>query len=171
MRGPGTYFLGAIALFALLGLLVSSTGSSEPETPAPSPPPTRQPRPAGPGPDRLARTWGESFATWSHRTLADQLERLADTAMPRLAAELRRGAQAVRRDRGLARDKAASSGRVVAIKSRGNGARRALVVVTRELPTTSAGADLHGRRYRVYEGTAVQDAAGRWRMDEWERQP
>jgi hypothetical protein len=167
---PGVLFVGALAVFALLGLLAGR---------APDPPEPRQPKPATqpsvtdePGdPRQLAERWGRSFAVWNHSSLGRQLRLLAGTAAPPLAAELRRGAAAVQRDESLTRDGAGSRGSVEVVRLSGSGSERRVLVVTRETPYSAAGTDLQGARYRVYTGTVEREARGRWRMRSWNRQP
>lgn len=168
---PGAIFVGALVLFALLGLLTGRPSDSpEPRQLADTPPSTPAPH-ANDGPASLARRWARSFAEWTSESLSDQLAALADSATPPLASDLRRGVQAIRRDATLTRDDAGSRGTVEVVRVEGNGRRREVLVVTRETPYMRPGRDLHGARYRVYEGTAVQAGSDRWRMESWERQP
>lgn len=167
---PGALFVGALAVFALLGLLAGRDSTAPDADPGDRPART-QPRANKGGPEALARRWGRAYATWRHDTLAHQLAALAGTAGQSLQSELRQGVRAIRRDASLARDGAGSRGSVRAVQLHGRGARRRLLVVTRETPYVEAGTDLQGARYRVYTGVVVEDSSGRWFMQSWDRQP
>lgn len=168
---PGGLFVGALAVFALIGLLAGRGPTpSEVDRPvAPSPPVAAAQAEATPR--AIARRWGQAFAAWTHTSLASQLRRLADTATPELAAELRRGAQAIGRDASLTRDGAGSRGSVQFVRLNGHSSRRRVLVLTREIAYLRSGQDVLGARYRVYKGNLVRDPSGGWRVESWERQP
>ena len=167
---PGALFVGALVIFALLGLLAGRP-PTRPERHQPAQPAPLESREPRDEPEALARRWAHAFAVWTDDTLATQLGALAGTAAPALRAELQRGAQAIQRDRALTRDGAGSRGSVRVVHVRGSGGRRAVLVVTRETPYLGASTDLQGAGYRVYTGEVVLDASGRWLMRSWERQP
>jgi hypothetical protein len=168
---PGALFVGALVVFAMLGLLAG-------RAPAPRELGQAAPSPAAIAPDHdvappgeLAKRWGVAFTRWTDRSLARKLRGLASSATSGLAAELRRGAKAVQRDRSLTRDGAGSRGAVEVVDVTGRGRRRRILVVTRETPYVASGTELQGPRYRVYVGTVVRTETGRWLMQSWERQP
>lgn len=168
---PGALFVGALAVFALIGLLAGrGSAPSDVDRPVASSPPVAVTQ-AEAGPRVIARRWGQAFADWTHTSLASQLRRLAATATPALASELRRGAQAVGRDASLTRDGAGSRGSVQFVRLSGRGSRRSVLVLTREIAYLRSGQDVQGARYRVYKGDLVRDPSGDWRVESWERQP
>jgi hypothetical protein len=192
-RGPGWLFVAGLAVFALLGLLASSppprAARESPDVSdvhsATDASPVRRRRPAQDrlseprkikavvtrSPRELARSWGRLWASWSARTLADQLSLLAESASPTLAAELRAARRATRADEHLAGEQTGSRGVVEAVHVGEGTAARRVIVVTREAPYGPSGPDPAGSRYRVYVGLAVPGRTGEWSMAEWERQP
>jgi hypothetical protein len=187
-RGLGGLFVGALVLFAVLGLLAGAPPGGAPRE-APSmevptstdvSPPTRSdpierttPRIAVPptgSPAALARAWGRLSANWSARGLPAQLQAMAESASSTLATDLEHAVAAVVQGGELSQN-AGSRGSVEAVAVRGAGDRRRLLVVTREEPLPAGDGHPGAKRYRVYIGVAVRHDDDRWRMARWERQP
>ena len=145
----------------------AAAGDTRPTEPAPS---TTERRRGAPSLTSFARAYARDAVNWDWRTLAVRLDGLRDRSAGDLSAELTDAIRAARIDESLARDRPASEGTVVAASVQGNGARRRLVVVTRERETASGVERLGPATHRVYLGESRRTADG-WRMVEWRRAP
>jgi hypothetical protein len=139
-----------------------------PGPPAGAPPATaeRPPRSAR----KAARSFATGWANWDWGSAARQQRALAGLATGDLARQLRTNADSTRIDARLARDKPASRGTVAAVDLKISHAQAAGIVVTREQTYTNGGADLGGRRFRVYFIRLIREQNG-WGVSAWEPQP
>ena len=168
--------LAGVAAFAVLALASGARGP-RPPAPAKEHPRSGTARPGSAGPNLrqeqrspprytsprdLASSWGRWSADWQVENVDLRLESMVASATPRLASRLRRAAEAAVLEAG-----AGSRGAVRAVAVRGNGARRDVLVATRE-KTLAPRAATH---YRLYVGVAVHDRLHGWRMARWGRAP
>jgi hypothetical protein len=117
-------------------------------------------------PRQAAARFALQWANWTPRSTRRQYRRLAALAAPQFARLLSQTADAA--NHAVATASEANEARLVSVDVQGHGARRRVVVVTREQPL-GAGRATVAAIYRVYLGVAEHQASG-WAIAAWSQQ-
>jgi hypothetical protein len=105
--------------------------------------------------------------SWTASSVADNYARLAELSVGEARQDARRSAAQLPTDRQLTAPGSRSATTVEAVTTRGVGAYRRLIIVTRERLTADGRRTV---RWRVTLARAVRTSTG-WALDEWQPQP
>lgn len=173
-----TILLAAVAALLSVGCndpyaTAPKPGSQDPppgELPAPpitAPEERVNPRRLAPTAHAAARHAADLVGNWTAETAAARYAQLAASSTGQARAAARTAAAQLSTDPQLTAPGASGSSTIEAIVSRGTGARRRLIIVTRERVQTDGHTD---SRWRITLAQAQRLPAG-WALSKWEPQP
>ena len=142
---------------------------------------SRRPPPSASTPDRcrprcrpgirparaVVRTFAVAWIDWNWRTAEQAQRNRAALAVGRFREELLQDVRDARADRGLARQRLVSSGRLLAIALKAAGAKLSAYVVTRETVRSAGSPAIATPAVRVYRAV-LERRADDWGILEWQ---